>query len=207
MSFQNFEWVLKFWVIVWVKQHDFSKHHGFSVEFGLNSEILKHYRAESGVIYKNPPLFKLMFLKSAQLFRPPEWNVILEYFHLTIQQAAKTHVFNPKKNKHGWQTMVVGGFVLLHKWGEALCLQWLSQLSGGSLPPPHTLFLDESGRSIWTEQIKNFLFDVDCWWCISITSRKWYNSICCGPFFQFPDRCNTQRQKARKVKAKDYSRF
>ena len=161
MSFQNFECVLKFWVIVWVKQHNFSKHHGFSVEFGLNSEILKHYRAESGVIYKNPPLFKLMFLKSAQLFRPPEWNVILEYFHLTIQQAAKTHVFNPKKNKHGWQTMVVGGFVLLHKWGEALCLQWLSQLSGGSLPLPHTLFFGWVRQEYldWTNQE----FFVWCW--------------------------------------------
>ena len=33
----------KLWVSVWVKHHEFSKHHWFSaVKFGLNSEILKH---------------------------------------------------------------------------------------------------------------------------------------------------------------------
>ena len=35
VSFQNFEWGFKFWVSVWVR------HHRFSVEFGINSEILK----------------------------------------------------------------------------------------------------------------------------------------------------------------------
>ena len=42
MSFQNFEWVFKFWGSVRVKRHDFFKHQGFSVEFALNSDILKH---------------------------------------------------------------------------------------------------------------------------------------------------------------------
>ena len=47
VSFQNCEWVFKFWVSLWVKPHDFPKHHGFSVEFGLNSEAL--IWRESGV--------------------------------------------------------------------------------------------------------------------------------------------------------------
>ena len=160
------------------------------------------------VIYKSPPLFKLMFLKSPQLFQPPDWNVILEFFDLTIQQATRSHVFVHCSTfkSHTW---------LVDNGGGGCCI--IAQVRGGPLsavtqptkwgfpplPPTTTLFRMSQAGVFGLNKSRYSR----CWWCISIKSRKWYNSRCCVPFFQFPDRCNTQRQKAGKVKAKDYGRF
>ena len=47
ISFQNCEWVLKFWVSVWVK------HHGFSVELRYESSTLILYKELSCTIFQS----------------------------------------------------------------------------------------------------------------------------------------------------------
>ena len=165
---------------------------------GINNREIKSESGVSFAIASQP----FMFLKSPQLFQPPDWNIILQFFDLTIQQATRSHVFVhcSTLKSHTW---------LVDNGGRGCCI--IAQVRGGPLSavtqptkwgfpsPPNTLFWMSQD---WTNQ--EFL-DVD-----GVFQSKDLNGTTLDAvslFFQFPDRCNTQRQKARKVKAKDYGRF
>ena len=67
----------KFWASFWVKHHELSKHHGFSVEFGSNSEVLKHL-FECRVLNTKAMLFSTTYHDMDNMGRSVSWM----YLHL-----------------------------------------------------------------------------------------------------------------------------
>ena len=69
----------KFWVSVWVKHHDFYKHHDFVVEFGLNTKIPGHLFRQRMVLHGK---YDIIYDKQIPIFNKTKKFCLPKIFRL-----------------------------------------------------------------------------------------------------------------------------